>query len=363
MVTEKKDTSILGEKVTDHITAMLAYWDKDMVCRFANSAYVDWFGKKKEEMVDKITIQELLGPLYEKNLPYISGALKGEIQTFEREIPLHSGGTRHSLANYYPDIVNGEVVGFFVHVADVTPLKLLERELIVSNTIVKEQNKRLLNFSNVVSHNLKSYANNLDSILKLFEAADSESEKAKMLGFLKKISAGFGASVSHLNEIAKSQNDAKINLERINLSEFIEKSKETLLVQIEETKAIIKNKVDKELEIIANPAYIESIFLNLLTNAIKYRKPDTPPLIELSSTQADGKISLKIKDNGRGIDLKKHGADVFEMYKTFHGNSDAEGMGLFITKYQIETMGGEIEVESEVNVGTTFTLSFQSGKN
>lgn len=360
MENEETDTSMLGVKVTDHITAMLAYWDKDLVCRFANSAYVDWFGKKKEEMVDKITIKELLGPLFEKNFPFISGALKGKTQTFEREIPMPTGGTRHSLANYYPDIVNGEVIGFFVHVADVTPLKLLEKELIASNERIKEQNKRLLNFSNIVSHNLKSYSNNLASILNLFSYADSEGEKNKLLGFLKKISEGFSSTVNHLNEIAKSQNLSKINPVRINLNEYIEKSKETLLVQIESTNAVIKNNVDKDIEILANPAYLESILLNLLTNAIKYRQTDKPPLIELASAQEAGKIILKIKDNGKGINLEKHGDDLFGMYKTFHGNSDAEGIGLFITKYQVESMGGQLEVESKENVGTTFTLSFNS---
>jgi len=109
---------------------MLAYWDKDLVCRYANSAYVDWFGKTKEQMINNIRIDELLGPLYEKNLPYIKGALLGEKQLFEREIPIPGGkGVRHSLATYFPDISNGEVRGFFVHVADVTYLKDLEREI------------------------------------------------------------------------------------------------------------------------------------------------------------------------------------------------------------------------------------------
>lgn len=364
METEKKDSSILGGKVADHITAMLAYWDKDLVCRFANSAYGDWFGRKKEEMVDKITIKELLGdPLFEKNLPFITAALKGEIQTFEREIPLPAGGTRQSLANYYPDIVNGEVVGFFVHVADVTPLKLMEKELIASSERINEQNKWLLNFSNIVSHNLKSYSNNLASILDLLSVADSEDEKNKMFGFLKRISEGFSSTVNHLNEIARSQNLAKLTPVRINLHEYIEKSRETLLVQIESTNAVIRNNVDKEIEILANPAYMDSILLNLLTNAIKYRQPGKPPIIELSSAREAGKIILKIKDNGKGINLEKYGKDLFGMYKTFHGNPDAEGIGLFITKYQVETMGAHIEVESKENVGTTFTLSFDSIKN
>ncbi len=109
---------------------MLAYWDKDLICRYANSAYVDWFGKTKEEMINKMRIDELLGPLYEKNLPYIKAVLQGKKQLFEREIPIPNGsGVRHSLATYTPDINEGEVIGFFVHVADVTYLKELENKI------------------------------------------------------------------------------------------------------------------------------------------------------------------------------------------------------------------------------------------
>lgn len=358
MENKKHNLDIFGVKVTDHISAMLAYWDQNLVCRFANSAYVEWFGKTKEEMVDKITIKDLLGPLYEKNLPFISKALKGESQTFEREIPLPTGDIRHSLANYYPDIVDGEVMGFFVHVADVTPLKLMEIELLKTNKKVIEQNKRLLNFSNIVSHNLKSYSNNLSAILDLYSLASSEDEKNRMFELLTGISKGFSSTVNHLNQIAKSQNLAELNPEKINLNELIAKTKMALLVQIQSTNAIIKNNIDKGINIFANPVYMESIILNLLTNAIKYRQETKPPIIELTCTQESGKTILRIKDNGKGINLEKHGADLYGMYKTFHGNPDAEGIGLFITKYHMETMGGQIEVESKENVGTTFTLTF-----
>jgi PAS domain S-box-containing protein len=125
----KSDLYKLSLTVSDHVNAMLAYWDRNQLCRFANQAYVEWFGKTPEEMVGKITMRELLGPLYEKNLPYIQGALKGEPQIFEREISIPSGETRHSVANYYPDIVNGKVQGFFVLVTDITTQKLLEHAL------------------------------------------------------------------------------------------------------------------------------------------------------------------------------------------------------------------------------------------
>lgn len=114
--------------LVDHLDAMLAYWDINQVCVFANNAYRDWFGKTREQILG-LTLSELLGPLYRKNLPYIQAAYAGQKQVFEREIPTPDGRVRHSLATYTPHIVDGAVRGIFVHVADVTPLKLLEHEL------------------------------------------------------------------------------------------------------------------------------------------------------------------------------------------------------------------------------------------
>ena len=107
---------------------MLAYWDINQVCVFANNAYRDWFGKNREQILGT-TLSELLGPLYPKNLPHIQAAYAGHKQVFERDIPTPDGRLRHSLATYTPHIVDGVVRGIFVHVADVTPLKLMEQEL------------------------------------------------------------------------------------------------------------------------------------------------------------------------------------------------------------------------------------------
>jgi PAS domain S-box-containing protein len=115
-------------RVVNHISAMVAFWDRDQKCVFANSAYLDWFGRSSEEMKG-IAMKELLGPLYEKNLPYILAALRGEKQIFERQIPLPQGGFRESIATYTPEIVDGVVLGFSAHVADVTLLRDRERAL------------------------------------------------------------------------------------------------------------------------------------------------------------------------------------------------------------------------------------------
>lgn len=115
-------------RVVDRISAMVAYWDAEERCVFSNEAYRQWFGRSPQDMRG-ISLQELLGPLYEKNLPFIRSALAGQPQIFERQIPLPGGGFRDSIATYTPDLVDGTVRGFSVHVADVTDLRKREADL------------------------------------------------------------------------------------------------------------------------------------------------------------------------------------------------------------------------------------------
>ncbi|WP_395737946.1 PAS domain-containing protein [Prosthecobacter sp.] len=118
----------LALKAVNQISAMVAYWDAGQRCCLSNEAYREWFGRSPEEMVG-MHMRDLLGPLYELNLPYILGALRGELQQFERHIPLPQGGAKDSIATYTPDIEEGRVHGFWAHVADVTPLRLREAAL------------------------------------------------------------------------------------------------------------------------------------------------------------------------------------------------------------------------------------------
>lgn len=113
----------------DHLEAMVAYWDENEVCQFANNAYLHWFGKTREQM-SGITLRQLLGPeLYKMNSPYRLAAYAGQVQVFERTLTTQQGNIRHTPATCTPHIVDGKVRGIFVHVADVTPLKQLENEL------------------------------------------------------------------------------------------------------------------------------------------------------------------------------------------------------------------------------------------
>ncbi len=245
-----------------------------------------------------------------------------------------------------------------MHVADISRIKLLEKELTSSNEKITEQNQRLLSFANIVSHNLRSHAGNLCAILELLNKTEAEAERKTLLNFLQSISKAFSETVNHLNDIAEIQNQKQLKLEEINLYKYIEQAIKVLAVQISTCDAVVHNNVHRETIITANPAYIESIVLNLLSNALKYRHPDRTPRVTMEVVTNSNYVTLTVTDNGRGINLEKHRKDLFGMYKTFHKNPDAKGIGLFITKMQVESMGGFIEVESQEHKGTSFIIHF-----
>ncbi|WAC02889.1 ATP-binding protein [Lacinutrix neustonica] len=176
------------------------------------------------------------------------------------------------------------------------------------------------------------------------------------------MSASLNKTIQNLHQIVSVQSKKDTHVEKLNVSQFIDSTLKLLDVVISESKATIINKINPKLYIYYNSAYLESIMQNLISNAIKYKHPDRNPLVVITSQFSNGNIIFKFSDNGLGIDLEKYGQDIFELYKTFHHNKDAEGVGLYLIKNQIESFGGKISIESEVNVGTTFTVVINNKK-
>lgn len=126
--------------------------------------------------------------------------------------------------------------------------------------------------------------------------------------------------------------------------------------EILKSEAIIKADFQQVTEFAYSRIYLESIFHNLISNAIKYRAADRIPDITIRTERKNNAVFLHVSDNGLGIDLSKNGHKIFGMHQIFHNHPEAKGIGLFMTKTQIESMGGKIAVVSEVNVGSTFTV-------
>ncbi|MGZ9675446.1 PAS domain-containing sensor histidine kinase [Flavobacterium sp. GNP001] len=224
-----------------------------------------------------------------------------------------------------------------------------------------QNNKDLKQFSYITSHNLRAPLSNLTGLLNLLEDMPIENQE------LQEILTGFSKSTHLLNETINDlvkviiiKDNPSIKKEDIQIADIFENVFNQLSFQIELYKPIIKLNFANVSIINTNKAYIESILLNLLSNSIKYKSEDRKLKITIASQKTDEGILLLFKDNGIGIDLDLHRNKVFGLYQRFHNYPDSKGLGLYLVKSQIETMGGSIEIESEVNKGTTFTLIFKN---
>jgi diguanylate cyclase len=239
---------------------------------------------------------------------------------------------------------------------DITKMKDSEKELNKTLELVTEQNKRLLNFSYIVSHNLRSHTSNIESIISLIDLSETEEERKEMMQLLKTVSISLDETMKHLNEVVNINTNLSLITKPLNLNFYIDKAKEVLQEQIALTETTFVTNVPADAMINYNSAYLESILYNLISNAIRYKHDQRKPIITINFYKEKYKDVLEISDNGIGIDLVKNGDKIFGMYKTFNNNSDARGIGLFITKNQIDAMGGTLTLDSTLDEGSIFKI-------
>ena len=217
----------------------------------------------------------------------------------------------------------------------------------------KEQVER---FAYITSHNLRSPAANLYGLIQLLsETKDAEKSREITDRMLK----SGEQLLDTLDDISQ------VLVESSPLLPATSNNFETLIKQIELEfqREIVESGVSmikdfRYPDIIYPRDHLKSIISNLLSNAIRYRHPDRPLKIMLTTWKKNGQIFLKCEDNGLGIDLAQHGHTLFHLYKTFHGHPEGKGIGLFLIRHQLESMDGEINVESTPGEGTTFTVRF-----
>ena len=250
-------------------------------------------------------------------------------------------------------------------VYDVTDLKIVEnnlkdtkKKLEILTDKLTDQNKQLLNFAHITSHNLRSPVSNLSLLVQFYKESTSEKEKDDLWGSFETVVGHLTGTLDELLETLNIQEGAAKESHNLSFEKTFNAIKEILIGQIIDSKAVITTDFSKAVHIFYPKVYLESIMLNLISNAIKYRSPGRAPEIAIISDNINGQITLSVRDNGLGIDMDKHGGNLFGLRKTFHRNADAKGLGLFITKTQIEAMGGEISAQSTVGNGTLFKIVF-----
>ncbi|TXE07204.1 PAS domain S-box protein [Seonamhaeicola algicola] len=323
-----------------------------------NNSIEKTLGYTKEELYN-LTFQEITHKDdLDLDVSLMQSLLRGEIESYQIEKRYFHKRGHIIWALLSVSLVRDDYhrpLHFISQVSDISQQKKASVGLQNMLDVAKEQNTRLSNFANIITHNLRTHASNLKTLYSFIE--DEENgliAKSENFSFLKESILNLNETVTHLAEIAKIRAVSDDKMERVNLRLYVKNAIYNVSALVKNINFTIENNVKPDHYLRVIPAYLDSIILNFLTNAIKYRSTNRPGKVVLSSFLEDDYVVLCVRDNGIGIDLDKHGNHMFEMYKTFHRNKDAMGLGLFITRNQIESMGGYVEVESEVGIGTKF---------
>lgn len=249
--------------------------------------------------------------------------------------------------------------GFILTSKDITEKRIarLDREKVTADLILR--NKDLQQFTYIVSHNLRAPVANIMGISNLLNLTGAEGTVQENQSLLKGLTASvkqLDNIIFDLNDILKVRNPGSELKEKVSFSSLVSDIKLSINHLVDKENAIINFDFSQADHAFTLKTYIYSIFYNLILNSIKYKQPLLSPLIEIKGYRCDKKVHLQFKDNGKGIDMQKNGSDIFMLYKRFDTTVEGKGLGLYMVKTAVETLGGTITLNSEINKGTIFDI-------
>lgn len=330
---------------------------------YVNPAFSVMSGYDSDEIIGK-SLNIFKGPnsdsqQYEKLINAIINKEECQVETISYTKNKDEYWVNFSMLPVYNS--DGELSHWVSIQRDITEEKKqeVEKEQLIRE--LTQNNKDLQQFSYITSHNLRAPLSNLTGLLNLIDDIPIEDPE------LKEILDGFNKSTHLLNDTINDlvkviiiKDNPSIEKETLFLKDIFEDVFSQLDFLIGLHKPIIKFDFDEVTFLNTNKSYLESILLNLLTNAIKYKSETRKLKINITANQMDDNVVLIFKDNGIGIDLERNRDKIFGLYQRFHDYPDSKGLGLYLVKSQVETMGGTIGIDSTVNIGTSFTLTFKN---
>lgn len=255
--------------------------------------------------------------------------------------------------------IEGNIMGVVLVFRDVTKEKAEEalKEKITADLV--QRNKDHEHFASIISHDLRPPVSNILSLTAWVNNNDlKEGESEFIMNALSTAAKRLDAVIVDLNVILSIGKQLDEKKEQVHFSKLVTDIQESIANILEKEKAHFKIDFSRVDEMSTIKSYMYSIFYNLISNSIKYRRPGVPLDITVESDLVDEKIILRFKDNGLGVDLERSGAKIFGLYQRFHADkAEGKGMGLYMVKLQVEKLGGKISVMSGVNQGTEFTIT------
>jgi len=333
---------------------------------FVNKSFAALYGHTTDQLLDR-TIQETIPS--KSQIEYLLNQdqeviLSGEtIIIPEQSFTDHNGYKRifHTIKLPYTMASTNEqaVLGI---TNEITEQKKAEVEGTKMMADIVQRNVDLEQFSYIVSHNLRAPVANILGLIDVVQTIGTdkaELEEEKVLSHLGTAAKNLDTVIRDLNQILEVKQQLNEKKQNIPFESLLNEIKISIENVIKEEHVLIISDFSKAVEYSTIKSYLYSIFLNLISNSIKYHQPGIASIIEITSTRIKNNLLLTFKDNGLGIDLTKRSNDVFRLYKRFHFHVTGKGMGLYMVKAQVEALGGTISIASEPNKGTQFTIVFE----
>lgn len=231
-----------------------------------------------------------------------------------------------------------------------------DRNLLIKNLTDVNSDLKRLNYT--ASHDLRAPVTNLLAVFDLLDDTEnSNDELREFIDHLRMATNNLKAKLDKYVDALVERTTAPVAAE-LDMNQVLNNVMGSLCSLINGSRATIEVDFSAFSRIQFNESHLESVFLNLITNAIKYAKPGEAPQISISTQRLEGVDQLKFSDKGLGFDMDKVKDKLFGFHQKFHNNSDGKGIGLYLIHSHITDAGGSVAVESKVNEGTTFTISF-----
>ncbi|CAM3717207.1 ATP-binding protein [Mucilaginibacter galii] len=252
----------------------------------------------------------------------------------------------------------GEVIKLRGILMDIDRYKSHELALTSALTVTKEKKQQLKNFSYVLSHNIRNHTSNLSALTDMVSTENLDKGNLDLLFMTRQVTKALTTTLDDLADVIQAR-DQVMEQEILNLYYEISESLRAISTQFDGINIQISCNLGIP-QVYFSKVYLQSIIEQLVSNAIRYRNTHKQLQLTINSyINDDGRTVLELKDNGRGIDLEKYGSKLFNLYTTFHNYPGARGVGLYLVKTQLESLGAQIEADSIPEVGSTFSIKFQ----
>lgn len=354
--------------LVDRVPSMLAYWDRELRCRFANRAYERWFGRDPDRLIGS-SLRDLLGPeLFAMNEPHIRGALAGERQLFERLVPGPGGVQRHSLAEYIPDIVEGEVRGFLVQVTEVTQLRetqaalqrethlrtQLEEHAAALASLLRERTEMV----DVLAHEVRQPLNNASAALQTAQAALGQVDKGSGSAELMRAQTVLGHVLSSIdNTLAVASLLAR--QEPIQRADTDVDTLIAVAIADMPTGERCRIRILRESgtrTALMDMSLIRLALRNVLANALKFSPAGSPVQVRVWDSDEPLALVIDVSDSGAGIPAELL-PTLFSRGARGAAQSSGMGLGLYIVRQVMTLHAGTVELVDTGEGGATLRLS------